>query len=184
MAGSPRFVGYSTTALRCPDEENATDDILLTDTNPIQAITLVLTRHDRVAWSAQAIQRPLTSSLLMRCGQIPGVQVPTCDSTHRQQSPLRSIAVHLCATAVRPRLLVCSGRYPPRPAHEGYSRTLSANPCDRVRRSSADAGRAASAQFRPSRSAPRSNAAVPVKETTGRFTWSSRGPTCAPSSTS
>jgi len=40
MAGSPRFVGYSTTALRCPDEENATDDILLTDTNPIQAITL------------------------------------------------------------------------------------------------------------------------------------------------
>src|SRR5271165_4093345 len=39
MAGSPRFVGYSTTALRCPDEENATDDILLTDTNPIQAIT-------------------------------------------------------------------------------------------------------------------------------------------------
>src|SRR5271165_4573342 len=40
MAGSPRFVGYSTTALRCPDEENATDDILLTDTNPIQAITI------------------------------------------------------------------------------------------------------------------------------------------------
>src|SRR5271166_3185966 len=42
MAGSPRFVGYSTTALRCPDEENATDDILLTDTNPIQGRT-----HDR-----------------------------------------------------------------------------------------------------------------------------------------
>src|SRR5271165_637927 len=42
MAGSPRFVGYSTTALRCPDEENATDDILLTDTNPIQGDTVVL----------------------------------------------------------------------------------------------------------------------------------------------
>src|SRR5271166_5730305 len=123
-------------------------------------LDLAVPDHDRVAWSAQAIQCPLTSSLLMRCGQIPGVQVSSCDSTHRQQSPLRSIAVHLCATAVRPRLLVCSGRYPPRPAHEGYSRTLSANPCDRVRRSSADAGRAASAQFRPSRSAPRSNAAV------------------------
>src|SRR5271167_3251466 len=37
---------------------------------------------DRGAWIARVTQWPLKLSLLMRCGQISGVRVSTCDSTH------------------------------------------------------------------------------------------------------
>src|SRR3984893_9834641 len=83
-----------------------------------------------------------------------------CGLARRQQWPPRSSADLWSASVARHRSLACSGRYRPPPGHANCNQTPAATPCDRARRSAADAGRAWSARCLPLRLALRSNVAA------------------------
>jgi hypothetical protein len=102
----------------------------------------------------------LPSPRFRRCGRTPGVPARACGSAHRPRWPPPSPAAGPSASAACRRSPVCSGRPPPRPKRGCCTRTPSAIPCGPSRRSLADAGRAASARSRPSRSARLWNAAA------------------------